>query len=64
MIQAYPDRGSVLPGERLVLRIATDASRFRVSFYRWGDGFVPMQTSPWLVGDHAPAKSPGESGSV
>ena len=46
MIRAYPDRASVLPGERLVLHVATDSARFRVHFYRWHDGFEAMHSSP------------------
>jgi hypothetical protein len=53
MIQGYPDRASVAPGERLVLHVATDAPRFRVSFYRYGDGFALMRESRWLAGKHA-----------
>lgn len=61
MIRGYPDRASVAPGEKLVLHVSTDAPHFRVSFYRWGDGFVPMWTSRWFPGEHAPAESPGDA---
>lgn len=53
MIQGYPARASVAPGERLVLHVATDAPRFRVQFYRWGDGLLPMQASGWFKGEYA-----------
>jgi hypothetical protein len=53
VIQGYPERASVRPGTQLVLHIATDASRFRVVFYRWGEGFIPMQESRWLAGANA-----------
>jgi hypothetical protein len=56
MISGYPHRASVLPGERLVLHVATDSQRFRVNFLRWANGFVPMQQSPWLPGERAPAR--------
>jgi hypothetical protein len=47
MIRAYPARASVLPGATLVLHVATDSSRFRVTFYRWGDGPGWMLRSDW-----------------
>jgi hypothetical protein len=53
MIRGYPHRASVLPGERLVLHVATDSLRFRVNFLRWANGFVPMQQSAWLPGERA-----------
>jgi hypothetical protein len=51
VFQAYPARASVAPGESLVLHISTDAPRFRVGLYRWGDGFTLMQISRWLRGE-------------
>jgi hypothetical protein len=56
MIQGYPGRASVLPGGRLTLHVATDSARFRVHFYCWGDGFVPMHRSGWLPGERASAR--------
>jgi hypothetical protein len=53
MISGYPASASVAPGERLVLHIATDAARFRVIFYRWGDGFIPVRETGWLPGKPA-----------
>ncbi len=60
MIQGYPSRASVAPGERLVLHIATDAPRFRVVFYRWGDGPVPMRETCWLDGRYAARRGAAE----
>lgn len=60
MIRAYPGRASVLPGERLVLHVATGSRRFRVHFYRWGDGFQAMHSSPWLAGERARERGSGE----
>jgi hypothetical protein len=57
MIRGYPHAPSVAPGERLVLHIATDSRRFRVGFYRWADGFVPMRQTDWLPGERAPARA-------
>jgi len=56
MIHGYPARASVVPGQRLLLHVSTDAARFRIVFYRWGDGFVRMQESEWLQGKHAPPR--------
>lgn len=56
MIQGYPARVSVRPGERLVLHVATDAPRFRMVFYCWQDGMQPMAASAWLAGQCAPAR--------
>lgn len=56
MIRGYPACVSVVPGERLVLHVSTDGPRFRVVFYRWGDGLVPMHESGWLPGVQAPAR--------
>src|SRR3954471_9043078 len=50
VIRGYPGRPSVSPGETLVLHISTNAPRFRVTFYRWLDDFVPMLQSGWLPG--------------
>jgi hypothetical protein len=58
MIQGYPGRASVAPGERLVLHVATDAARFRVRFYRWADGLIPMHESQWLAGRYAAPLNP------
>ena len=60
MIGAYPGRASVLPGERLVLHVATDSARFRVHFYRWHDGFEAMHSSPWQAGERARERGAGD----
>jgi hypothetical protein len=57
MIYGYPSRASVAPGERFGLHVSTDAARFRVLFYRWGDGFVPMRETRWLAGKYAAPQS-------
>ena len=54
MIRAYPRHASVSPGEALVLHVATDSARFRVTFHRWGDGPQPAWRSDWLAGRAAP----------
>lgn len=58
MIRGYPEHASVLPGERLVLRVSTDAPRFRVAFHRWAGEFVAMHASTWLPGVLAPNGKP------
>ena len=60
MIRAYPGCASVLPGEELVLHVATDSRRFRVHFYLWRDGFQAMHTSSWLPGERAPERGAGD----
>lgn len=60
MISGYPGRASVLPGERLVLHVATDSARFRVNFLRWAEGFVPMRLSEWLPGERANPRGAGD----
>jgi hypothetical protein len=44
MIRGYPDRPGLRAGEKLRLHVSTDnpQSRFRVDFYRQGDGLVKM----------------------
>ncbi len=59
-IRAYPGRASVLPGERLVLHVATGSRRFRVHFYRWRDGFEAMHSSSWQAGERARERGPGQ----
>ena len=60
MIAGYPENASVWPGTQLVLRIATDAPRFRVAFFRWGDGLTQVSVSDWLDGQAAPPRAPDE----
>jgi hypothetical protein len=59
-IRAYPGRASVLPGEPLVLHVATGSRRFRVHFYRWRDGFEAMHSSSWQAGERARERGPGQ----
>jgi hypothetical protein len=63
MIRAYPRHPSVLPGDTLTLHVASApphvrGARFRVNFYRWGDGPQRMLQGNWLpaatVADGAP----------
>lgn len=54
MIQGYPAQASVAPGDALTLHVATDAARFRVIFYRWGEGFIPVLETRWMAGEYAP----------
>ncbi|AKJ27343.1 N,N-dimethylformamidase beta subunit family domain-containing protein [Caldimonas brevitalea] len=58
MIRGYPGQPSLAPGEPLVLHVATDAPRFRVCVYRWGDGFVPVWQSDWQPGASASPEGP------
>jgi hypothetical protein len=60
MIRGYPRCASVRPGERLVLHVATDSQRFRVNFYRCGDGLALVHRSGWLPGERAPERGAGE----
>lgn len=60
MIKGYPARAGVAPGERLMLHIATDAPRFRVVFYCWGEGLLPVHEMPWLAGEYAAPRSASE----
>lgn len=50
MIAGYPASASVDPGDALVLHVSTTARRFRVLFYRWCDGLVPVYVTGWLPG--------------
>jgi hypothetical protein len=60
VIYGYPARAGVAPGERLVLHVATDAPRFRVIFYRWGDGLLRVHETTWLAGKWASPRSAAE----
>ncbi|WP_426103626.1 N,N-dimethylformamidase beta subunit family domain-containing protein [Massilia sp. TSP1-1-2] len=53
MIHGYAASASVWPGQRLVLHVSTDATRFRVGFYRWAGKLVHMFTSSWVDGERA-----------
>lgn len=60
MIQGYPARAGVAPGEHLMLHIATDSPSFRVVFYRWGDGLARVHETQWLKGEYAPPRGADE----
>ncbi|WON72767.1 N,N-dimethylformamidase beta subunit family domain-containing protein [Nitrosospira sp. Is2] len=53
MIHGYPAPAGVAPGESLVLHISTDAARFRVLFYRWGERLLLVHETSWLAGKYA-----------
>lgn len=60
MIHGYPARAGVTPGERLVLHISTDASRFRILFYRCGNGLLPVHETGWLAGEYVSPRGAAE----
>lgn len=58
MIHGYPEEASVLPGERLVLRVSTDVPTFRIVVYRCGAGLEPVAESGWFDGQRRPHHLP------
>src|SRR5215467_6840281 len=59
MIQGYPDRPALRPGEKLRLHVSTDNSHknFRVDFYRQGVELVKMGSLEAQTGhDFAPLR--------
>lgn len=58
MIRGYVEQPSPRPGESLVLRVATEAPRFRVEFYRCGAGLERCGATGWLPGEDAPLHLP------
>jgi hypothetical protein len=60
VIRGYPASAGVAPEDTLVLHIATDASRFRVAFYRWGDGLLRVSETDWLPGKYAAPRGAAE----
>ncbi|WP_214411538.1 N,N-dimethylformamidase beta subunit family domain-containing protein [Sphaerisporangium fuscum] len=58
MIRGYVEQPSPRAGDRLTLRVATDAPAFRVEFYRCGAELVPYGVSQWLPGRNAPPRLP------
>ena len=58
MIRGYVEQPSPCAGERLRLRVATDAPQFRVDFYRWGAALTGHGRSEWLPGRDAPLHLP------
>jgi hypothetical protein len=43
-----------------MLHISTDAPRFRVLFYRWGDGLLLVQETGWRAGEYASPRGAAE----
>ena len=41
VIAGYPDEPCTVAGERMVLRVSTDAPAFRVLAFRWGARLEP-----------------------
>ncbi len=60
MIRGYAEQPSPHAGGQVVLRVATDARRFRVEIYRCGADMVLHHSSPWLPGHDAPLHLPFE----
>ncbi len=60
VIQGYPATASVAAGEPVVLHVSTSAARFRVQFYRWGTGAVPVLLSDWIGGQYAEPRGPAD----
>ena len=58
MIDGYAQNPSVVPGDRLELRVSTAARAFRVELFRWGREVVRRGGTPWLQGRHAPHHLP------
>ena len=58
MIRGYVEQPSPRAGTRLVLRVATDAPRFRVEFLRCGAELTPCGGTGWLLGEYAPLHLP------
>ena len=55
MIQGYPDQPSLFPGETLSFHVSTDASQFRVEFYRHGTQLVFQFMTHWMTGVSLPS---------
>lgn len=49
MIQGFPIRSSLFPGNTLRLSVSTDAPQFRVDIYRQGASLRHALSSPWLA---------------
>jgi hypothetical protein len=58
VIQGYAEQPSPRAGAHVVLRVATDAPRFRVELYRCGESLVPCSSSDWFPGRNAPPHLP------
>jgi hypothetical protein len=53
MIQGYPDKSSVFPGDNITVRVSSDAPWFRIDAYRQGVTLNLVSSSSWLVGTFA-----------
>ncbi|MES2317971.1 MAG: N,N-dimethylformamidase beta subunit family domain-containing protein [Pseudomonadota bacterium] len=60
MIDGYAASASLYPGQRLVLHVAGDGPRFRVSFYHWTGRLVHMLTSGWRSCERVPERGAGD----
>jgi hypothetical protein len=58
VIRGYAEQPSPRPGDEVVLRVATDAPRFRVELYRCGHSLEFLNRSTWFVGQDAPLHLP------
>jgi hypothetical protein len=58
VIRGYVEQPSPRPGESFTLRVATDAPRFRVEFYRYGAGMELRGSTHWFAGQQAPLHLP------
>jgi hypothetical protein len=58
MIRGYAEQPSPRAGDRVTLRVSTDAAQFRVEVYRCGAGMTPVLSTGWLPGHHAPPHLP------
>ncbi len=58
MIRGYVEQPSPRPGGRLVLRVSTDAPRFRVEIYRCGAQMLRCGGTSWLDGELVPPHLP------
>ena len=58
MIRGYAEQPSPRTGDRLVLRVATDAPQFRVEFSRCGEKLMLRGRTSWLPGQDAPLHLP------
>jgi hypothetical protein len=58
VINGYPEEPSVLPGGRVLFRVATDAPAFRVRFFRCGAGLEQVGLTDWFDGVDGPPHLP------
>jgi N,N-dimethylformamidase beta subunit-like protein len=58
LLRAYPDEPTIDAGGTLVLRVATDAPRYRVRIERWGDGATLAFEAGPFEGANAPPGAP------